>query len=369
MTLPTYNHNFVAELINYSEGLPKEKIDEGLALPRESFIEDLEKLLSDIQSRKEYYYNEVKDKSIGDEHLLVRQIFNFLSILQAKQSLPKLIEVINEEEEFIDFWFGNFIEESYIAFIFYPLFKDNFDFLLEAILNKKSQLAVQGGLLNIAAQVAIKEPNRREDAIDFYINLIDFMLKQEVEDCILDDFEIDTLIHSILLMKGKELREKVLELYNKGLVSEMIAEKEELLRELEKPIISIKSTNKLDLELTSYEIFERIVGYNYNCELTREEREMAEKRLEESLKNNNINIGRLLKKARSHKWIDEIDWLEDDDDIEDDVFVKHYDPKTDKPQYARNDKVTVKYQDGKIIENTKYKKVEKDIKAGKCFIV
>ncbi|WP_375561242.1 hypothetical protein ACE193_01430 [Bernardetia sp. OM2101] len=41
MSLPTYNHNFVAELINYSEELPKEKIDEGLALPRESFIEDL----------------------------------------------------------------------------------------------------------------------------------------------------------------------------------------------------------------------------------------------------------------------------------------------------------------------------------------
>ena len=40
MSLPTYNHTLVTEFINYPEGLPNEKIDEGLALPRESFIED-----------------------------------------------------------------------------------------------------------------------------------------------------------------------------------------------------------------------------------------------------------------------------------------------------------------------------------------
>ena len=33
---------------------------------------------------------------------------------------------------------------------------------------------------------------------------------------------------------------------------------------------------------------------------------------------------------------------------------------------GRNDKITVKYSDGKIIENIKFKKVEKDLRAGNC---
>lgn len=37
--------------------------------------------------------------------------------------------------------------------------------------------------------------------------------------------------------------------------------------------------------------------------------------------------------------------------------------------YGRNDKVTVRYIDGKIVNDVKFKKVEDDIKAGKCEII
>jgi preprotein translocase subunit SecA len=36
------------------------------------------------------------------------------------------------------------------------------------------------------------------------------------------------------------------------------------------------------------------------------------------------------------------------------------------PKIGRNDLVSVKYQDGMVLKDVKYKKVEDDIKLGKC---
>src|SRR5690606_9499115 len=38
-------------------------------------------------------------------------------------------------------------------------------------------------------------------------------------------------------------------------------------------------------------------------------------------------------------------------------------------QYGRNDRVTVKYSDGRVEKDVKYKKVEKDLMEGKCVII
>lgn len=39
------------------------------------------------------------------------------------------------------------------------------------------------------------------------------------------------------------------------------------------------------------------------------------------------------------------------------------------PKIGRNDKITVKYPDGKVLMNVKYKKVMADIEAGKCIVI
>ncbi|WP_157634536.1 hypothetical protein [Spirosoma panaciterrae] len=39
------------------------------------------------------------------------------------------------------------------------------------------------------------------------------------------------------------------------------------------------------------------------------------------------------------------------------------------PTAGRNDKVSVRYTDGKVVKDVKYKKVEADIQVGKCVLV
>ena len=261
--------------------------------------------------------------------------------------MPKFLEILNEDEKFTDYWFSEFLEPSYIAFLYYPFFKDDFDALLELIINKKNNI-VHNGLINIPAQVALKEPNRKEDALDFYKNLIESIVQLEKKDSPFDDVEIDTLIHSVLLIEGKELKEQVLQLYDKKLVDEIFFPKERAIKEFEQVNRSIRSNLKLKLDFTPYEIFENSLGGLFTYELTIEEKEKLQEEFRKKIQQMEI---------------------EEFEESENDYFPTYYDPKTDKPLYGRNDKVSVKYQDGKTLENVKYKKVEKDVKEGKCEIV
>ncbi|MBL7878113.1 MAG: hypothetical protein JNL53_20775, partial [Cyclobacteriaceae bacterium] len=36
---------------------------------------------------------------------------------------------------------------------------------------------------------------------------------------------------------------------------------------------------------------------------------------------------------------------------------------------GRNDKVTVQYPDGRVLKDVKFKKVEDDVKAGRCIVI
>jgi hypothetical protein len=341
MSLPTYNHTLVTEFINYPEGLPNEKIDEGLALPRESFIEDLENFITDLQTRREWYYKEVEK---NDNFYLLDYAINFLSILKAKESFPKLLEIINEEEEFTVFWFSEYVEASYISFLFYPFFKNDFDSLFEIIIKKSNNNLIPSGLINITAQVAIQEPNRREEVINFYTNLIEFVLKLEKQRALFFEYEIDAIINSVLLIEGKELKEFLLKLYAKKLTDPIFHNEETIMGELETPNYSIRSNKKLNLELTPYQVFEKSMGDSFTHKLTREEMQKQEEEFRKKIQEKNREMEYALP-------------------------LNYYDPKTDKSLYSRNDKVTVKYQDGKVVKDTKYKKAEKDVKAGKCEVI
>jgi preprotein translocase subunit SecA len=64
---------------------------------------------------------------------------------------------------------------------------------------------------------------------------------------------------------------------------------------------------------------------------------------------------------------DEYDEFFDDEDDED-YFYRPTQPLIS-TKIDRNSKINVRYTDGKLVNNVKYKKVEDDIAAGKCLIV
>ncbi|WP_338790459.1 hypothetical protein [Bernardetia sp. MNP-M8] len=358
---PTFNHEEINQLyIVDIEELTKEKIDMFLSLPKKTFIEDLEMVLEDIQTRKKYFYK-------GDvNYSLPYYVLTLLSVLEAKESVNKMLNIFRQDKRFIEFWFGFYLEPSYIGLIFYKFFRDDFEGIFEFVREKNNEYGARAGLINIPAQVALDQPTRRKEVVDFYETLADFFIDNKNDKEIIDHNAIEYLTHGIKTIEGKELREKVLELDKAGLVNDFLDGIDDILEEIDAPFYSTMQSEKIDITMSVYEIFEKLKQQKeFFLPNTEEEEERAKehrKKIMEKIEPNSRGIEGL------KELLSGVGKNEDNDSRE--VKSASSNPYLNKPTiYQRNDKVTVKYQNGKVIENTKYKKVEKDVKAGKCVIV
>lgn len=366
---PVFNHKETEELyITDIDKLTKEKIDMFLSLPKKTFIEDLEMVLEDIQTRKEYFY-----KFSEINYSLPYYALTFLSVLEAKESVNKMLNIFRQDKLFIQSWFDFYFEPSYVALIFYKFYKDDFEGIFDFVKEENNEYTGRAGLISIPAQVAINELNRRKEVLDFYEKLADYFIENKDNKAIRDHNAVEYLTHGIKTMQGKELREKVVELNEAGLVNAFLDGIENILEEIDTPFYSSMQSRKIDIAMPIYEIFERLENNSEFFLPNTEEEKRKLKEHHENLMKDRFGddedlsefkdmFSSLLQKNNSN--IDE-----DFDEYDDEPTVSDFFSPRKATTYQRNDKVTVRYTNGKIIENTKYKKVEKDVKEGKCFIV
>ncbi|WP_375561243.1 hypothetical protein ACE193_01435 [Bernardetia sp. OM2101] len=359
---PTFNHEETNQLYEaYNQNLTKEKVDMFLGLPKETFIQDLEMILEDIQMRKKSFY-----EAEQTNYNLPYYALTFLSTLEAKDSVNKMLNIFRQDKSFLEFWFDFYLEPSYIALIFYKFFKDDFEGIFDFIKEENNEYSGRVGLISIPAQVALNEPNRRKEVLDFYETLADFFIENKQKKAILDHHTIEYLTFSIQAIQGKELREKVLDLDKAGLVNNFLNSTENILQELEEPFYSTLQSKKIDVTMSVYEMIDRLKEQKeFFLPNTEEEEEKLKehhkKMMEDSLGNDSFEEVKDLFSGLLNK--EELEEPSEKQEIPSNFYQK------DDIDYKRNDKVTVRYKNGKIIENTKYKKVEKDVKEGKCIIV
>ena len=173
-------------------------------------------------------------------------------------------------------------------------------------------------------------------------------------------------------MQGKELRKKVVKLNEAGLINDFLDGIEDILEEINTPFYSTMQSRKVDIGMPIYEIFEKL---EENREFFLSNTEEEKQRLKEHHKN--LMEGKFGNEGELNTLKEMFSGLLKNDAKVKEEYKRDYEEEStprrsflsSKPVYQRNDKVTVKYTNGKTVENTKYKKVEKDIKEGKCFIV
>ncbi len=382
---PTLHHDELADFL--SEGfynVTQEQIDEIASLPRKTLIEDFRAILIDIQTRKQYVYSDEDDDKIP--YNAVYHILNFVSLLNIKEIIPLVLDVFRQDKDFLDFWLGEDIDISYLVWLFYKFFEDDFSTVANFVKEENNSNSITMGMMSIPAQVVLHNPNRRQEAIDFYKDLIQFYIENKNNKNITDHYVISHLGQLVTNIEGKELQQELIELDKVGLINGVINPIEDILKELDTPFHSVFQSEKVNLTIPlikAYNLIYNQKGFNYPR--TEEEDKKSKEKSKELFKDatedmNFFDIGDRMdsflgmenpEEARNSKANAAHNQLQnqyEEDDYEEKAssFNSYMKNKT---TYQRNDKVTVRYKNGKIIENTKYKKVEKDIKEGKCFIV
>lgn len=330
---PIFNHVEIHQLYQYGlENIPKSVIKSILALPRPSLIQDLEHVLMDTILRYEHFKNQ--DWNEDTDYFCVHAIY-LLTELKAEESLPVLLDFLRQDEEFTDFWLSD-SAETYLGCPMYLLGNQQLAALKDLALEENMYYENRLYGCNVAVQVAIKQPERRSEVLQFFKDIIQKHLDNPDNDNLIDSEFLGFVISAIIDFRGVELEEDIKTLFETGWIDDSISgDLEEVLQELHKPFDPFYEDPmpKDIFELYSVKYEERRPKSNDDEDAT------FEAFLTDPYQQYMVEATPSLFGSALNKLLDVEDDEDDDDDYDDDDF---YQPpqvtvKRETPKVGRND--------------------------------
>jgi len=210
---------------------PEKTIAEIIALPRESLIKDLELILEDGIRRFEYFKEKYDmDFDESEQSFMIHAAY-FLGALEAKESLPVLLNVLRQGEKFLDYWFRDILTESFAKPLF-VLGKDQPEMLKSYILEPNQYYWTRVFAVEAMIQTALHYPEKREEVVGYCKEIYDYMLQNPDDRGVTDsEFITWSLIH-ISHLRDMNFVEYVEEFEKRGWIFDMVMGNEEQIIEL-----------------------------------------------------------------------------------------------------------------------------------------
>lgn len=219
---PIFNHEIIKELYKNGLYIDKEKLQAILSLPRESLLQDLELVLKDSINRFDHF-QKLENKSGWNEetmNFVIHSIY-ILGELQASESLNIIFEVLSQSEEYLELYFGDFIA----GWLWEPLYKiagSSLDACKEFIFKSGIVTYARINIPDMVEQIALHQPERLNEAISWFDDVMKFFLKSSLHDNVIDSDLIALLICNVIDIKGDKLLPVIKQLFEKGIVSKGI---------------------------------------------------------------------------------------------------------------------------------------------------
>jgi len=218
---PEFTHPEIHDLYEKDYYIDRDMLAKILALPRESLIDDLRKVLRDAIQRYEYFERLAEAGEIGDEKMFfpIHAVF-LLGELKAGESIDDILETLRQGETFINFWYGGFLSEIFWQPL-YQLINHNLevlrDFMLEAGVDTFAKSVVSTAVL----QYYLHHPDSKEQIRSWYQNILTEFLTTEKENLIDTDL-ISLIICDVMEGGFRDLLLIIDKLFEAGYVAESI---------------------------------------------------------------------------------------------------------------------------------------------------
>lgn len=189
--------------------------DRILALPHDSLRRDLENLI--------LYYtgqscNELPDEDsenfngvIGTSTMLLAEVGN------EDCSLDVVLEVLRQSPDFYDFHIADSGEEIFVPTL-YKLGQHKLDKLMDFMKEEGLYSFSKVHVFSALNQIAIRQPERRSEVVEWYRHIIQFTLETKHRIQILDNTLLAMMIGGLVDFQAQELQEDVYTLYKAGYV-------------------------------------------------------------------------------------------------------------------------------------------------------
>ncbi len=218
---PQFHHQEINWLYTNGLHIAEEKLQAILALPVDTLVQDLELVLQDSIERFAYFDQLAEERGWDEEKLnFPNHALFLLGELQAKQSLPTIFEVFAQSEIYLELYFGDFLVEA-LWEVVYKIAANDLEACKQFIFRPAVYTYARTLVFEVVEQVVWHQPERRNEAIAWYRQVLQFFLDSRIEDNVIDSDVIGSAICFILDIEAKELMPEIKELYDRGLVSTM----------------------------------------------------------------------------------------------------------------------------------------------------
>jgi tetratricopeptide (TPR) repeat protein len=216
---PEFTHEEINLLYRHGLYIGRENLDKILALPRETLIEDLEKVLQDLKFRYEYFKTKEEADGWNEETTSFPiHAFYLLGELRAEESLEAVLDILRQGEAFLNFWFGDFLTDN----LWEPLY-----FMAGNQTEKLKQLMVEPGvytyvrseIASLMGQIVLHEPERRVEVDSWFRSVLQHYLGCTPEQNVVDSDAIGLIICELMDIQAAELLPEIEKLFGLGYVS------------------------------------------------------------------------------------------------------------------------------------------------------
>ncbi|MEZ5071228.1 MAG: SEC-C metal-binding domain-containing protein [Bacteroidales bacterium] len=216
---PAFTHEVINRLYEQGMRIGHDILREILALPRESLLEDLDRVLEDAILRYGHF-QKICDRDGWQDDIMSFPTHALLILgeLRAKESLPRLLELLRQGPDCIELWYGDFlIEELWEPT--YHLVESQPDVVKTFVLSPGLDMTVRSLMTTCMGQIALHQSARKQEISDWFRDLFQSLAKATREERIVDSDFIGLAICDAMALRDPGLIPAVEVLYRKKYVS------------------------------------------------------------------------------------------------------------------------------------------------------
>lgn len=211
---PQFNNPEIQNLYQFGLGITHEKLREIIALPYATLVADLERMLLDAVERYGYF-NELEYEE--ETHSFMLHALFLLKEINATESLPKILSILESDYEFLDFWLGDHKTATLWQCI-YGLGISNTamlkQFLLQPGIDSYCKTTVSAAL----CQIVLHCPERKKEILTIYSEVFTAFAQATDEDNLIDSDFLGLAICDVLDCNFHELLPVIKIIYDKQYV-------------------------------------------------------------------------------------------------------------------------------------------------------
>jgi hypothetical protein len=230
---PQFTHQIINELYCNDLNIDQQIISEILALPRETLLADLHKVVYDSMARHTLFMVEM-DWNIKTHEFLMHALL-LLVELKDESSIEVILDILRQDSDYLESWFSDAITEDFWEFI-YHIANDKLDVLHKFISEPNRNTYARSIMTEVAQQVLIYQPKRRTEVIDWYKSIFEEWIENEDDDSIIDTELIAFFVSDAVNVNMIELKPQIIQLFELGLVAKGVSGSlESCLKDINRP--------------------------------------------------------------------------------------------------------------------------------------